>query len=209
MEAGNKLMKCISSLFSVRRREEYSRRMIDVIRCKQAEQSGDYKKAYELLLDIVDKNLYGKHPMSKSHRFTMCYNIPIECLFTIKDTEEQIAVAALYNLYWTGFPTPGGFARVHNNKFTLRVDGKHEYLGELLIISKEEYEDPIKFRPELRSGWEKPTLRSETWVHFHSGELNDMIVKYKTLDRGNFKHKRIYLECEGHYYEYSWQFSLG
>lgn len=206
----NKLMDCVASLFSTRRLGRWSKKsiMTNVIRCKQAEQAGDYKKAYELLLKIVNNTLYGAHPMSRDHRFTMIYNIPTECLHGLPSDSERLAIAALYNLYWTGFPTSGGFARVLNNKFTLRTDAAHEHLGELLIISKEEYEDPLKFRPELRCGFEQPVLGSENSIRFYSG-AEDIVVHYKTLDRGWSKHSRIYLECEGHYYEYSWQFCLG
>lgn len=206
----NKLMDCVAGLFSTRRLNRWSKKsvMTDVICCKRAEQTGDYKKAYELLLKIVGKTLYGAHPMNQSHRFTMIYNIPVECLHELHSDPERFAIAAMYNLYCTGFPTPGGLAKVPNNKFTLRTDAGHEHLGELLIITKEEYEDPLKFRPELRSGWEKPILKSESWVRFYAG-TEDIVVHYKTLDRGWSKHGRIYLECEGHYYEYSWQFCLG
>lgn len=209
MGVTNKLMDCVASLFSTRRLGKWSKKsvMVDVIRCKQAEQTGDYKKAYELLLKIVGKTLYGAHPMSRDHRFTMIYNIPIECLYELGCDIEKFAVAAIYNLYWTGFPTPGGFARVLNNKFTLRTDAGHEHLGELLIISKEEYEDPLKFRPELRCSFEQPFLHSESSIRFYSGS-EDIVVRYKTLERRS-KHSRVYLECEGHYYEYSWQFCLG
>ena len=34
-------------------------------------------------------------------------------------------------------------------------------------------------------------------------------IKYKVLDRGWHKHKYVFLQCEGHYYVYCWQFSQG
>lgn len=39
--------------------------------------------------------------------------------------------------------------------------------------------------------------------------IMECAAKLFVLDRGWSKHNRVYLECEGHYYEYSWQFCLG
>jgi hypothetical protein len=192
--------------------------MRDVIRCKQAEQAGDYKKAYETLLKIVDANLYGADAMrtQPSHNFTLKYNIPVECL-GIKDKDVVFAVAAVYNLYWMGFPRPcahfedwrSRYGWFKTDKFYLRADHKNEHLGELCIISREEYDNPMNYRPELRCSFEKPVMGGEHRINFYSGEYEDMIVRYKVLDRGWSKHNRVFLECEGHYYEYSWQFCLG
>ena len=216
----SKIMECAAKILGARRTLKYNKksRMKDVIRCKQAEQTGDYKKAYETLLQIIDKNLYGAGAMSKghSHHFTLKYNIPVECV-GINDKDVVYAVAAMYNLYWMGFPHPcehfedwsARFGWNKTDKFYLRADHKNEHLGELRIISKEEYDNPLGFRPELRSTFEKPVLGTEHWINFYSGEYDDMIVKYKVLDRGWSKHNRVYLECDGHYYEYSWQFCLG
>lgn len=213
-------MQCASKLFGTRRVSKYAKksRMRDVIRCKQAENVGDYKKAYETLLKIIDSNIYGANAMSTqpSHNLTLIYNIPVECI-SIEDKEVVYAVAAMYNLYWMGFPYPcehfedrdARFGWNKTDKFYLRLDRKHEHIGELRIISKEEYDNPMAFRPELRSTFEKPILGTEHRIDFGSPDYEDMIVRYKVLDRGRMKHNRIYLECEGHYYEYSWQFCLG
>ena len=216
----SKLMECVAALFGTRRSLKYCKksRMTDVIRCKQAEQIGDYKKAYYTLLRIIDDNLYGANAMQTqpSHNFTLKYNIPVECV-GIKDNDVVYAVAAIYNLYWMRFPHPcehfedwdSRFGWNNTDKFYLRADHKNEHLGELRIISKEEYDNPMKFRPELRCTFEKPVLGTEHRIDFYSGEYEDMIVRYKVLDRGWNKHNRVFLECEGHYYEYSWQFCLG
>ena len=217
----SKLMSCIAKLYGTRIVEKYRKksRMADAILCKRAEQCGDYKKAYETLLSIIDKNLYGSDAMKTqpSHNLTLIYNIPVECIY-INDKDAVYAVAAMYNLYWMGFPHPcehfedwrSRFGWNRTNQFYLRSDRKNENLGELRIISKEEYDNPMKFRPELRCTFDKPVLIDERIVKFYSVELNeDMIVRYKVLDRGWSKHNRVFLECEGHYYEYSWQFSMG
>lgn len=217
-EFESKLMECVAKLFSTRRASEYGNRKEDVLRCKQAEQSGDYKKAYELLLRIVDRNLYGANAMSTqpSHNFTLIYNIPTECA-RLKDKDVMYAVSAIYNLYWMGFPNPcehfenwrDRFGWTRTDQFYLRADHKNEHLGELRIISKEEYDDPMKFRPELRCTFDKPELGPEQYIDFYSGNLDNMVVRYKVLDRGWSKHNRVFLQCEGHYYEYSWQFCQG
>lgn len=216
----SKLMECIAKMFGARRTSKYDKksRIKEVIRCKQAEQVGDYKKAYETLLRIIDRNLYGADAMKSqpSHNFTLKYNIPVECI-GIEDKDVVYAVAAMYNLYWMGFPHPcehfedwsSRFGWNKTDKFYLRADNKNAYLGELHIITKEEYDNPLKFRPELRSTFEEPVLGTEYWINFRSGEYDDIKVKYKVLDRGWSKNNRVYLECEGHYYEYSWQFCLG
>ncbi len=217
----SKLMECVAKIFGTRRATKYNEktRMSDVIQCKQAEQTGDYKKAYEMLLKIVDRNLYGADAMKSSpHNLTLIYNIPVECI-GIRDNETAYAVAAMYNLYWMGFPKPCEYfnklkkswyaSNLLTEQFYLRIDHKNEHVGELRIISKEEYDNPMKFRPELRCAFEKPVLGAENRINFYSGELDDMIVNYKVLDRGWSKHNRVFLECEGHYYEYSWQFCQG
>ena len=213
------LMQCVTKLFGSRRTDKYNKksRMREVIKCHKAEMAGDYETAYKTLLNIVSKNVYGANAMSwsPSHNFTMIYNFPFEC-WRIMDSDARYAVAAVYNLYWMGFPNPcahferweARFGYKRTKQFYLRVDRKHEHLGEMRIITKEEYDEPLKHRPELRCSFDEPHLLEERCMRFYSGDLEDMIIKYKVIDR-DFKHNRVFLECEGHYYEYSWQFSLG
>jgi hypothetical protein len=214
----SKLMQCVATLFGARKTSKYDKksRMKEVIRCKQAEMCGDYETAYKTLLHIVERNMYASALKRKpSHNLTLLYNIPRECINN--DSDVMYATAAVYNLYWMGFPHPcehfedwsARFGWNHTDKFHIRQDHKNEHLGELRIITKEEYDNPLKHRPELRCGMDKPVVKSESRMNFYSGEYDDMIVRYKVVDRGWSKHNRVFLECKGHYYEYSWQFCLG
>ena len=218
-EYNSKLMQCVATIFGMRRASKYDKkyRMQEVIRCKQAELAGDYETAYKTLLHIVERNLYGNAiRRNPSHNLTLIYNIPCESARE-EDKDVMYATAAVYNLYWMGFPHPCehfedwraryGWNRI--NQFYIRQDHKNEHLGELRIITKEEYDSPLEHRPELRCAFAKPIMRGEERMDFYSGEYDDMIIRYKVIDRGWSKHNRVFLECEGHYYEYSWQFCQG
>ena len=215
----SKLMQCVTTIFGMRRASKYDKkyRMQEVIRCKQAELAGDYETAYKTLLHIVERNLYGSAiRRNPSHNLTLIYNIPCESARE-EDKDVRYATAAVYNLYWMGFPHPcehfedweSRFGWNRTNQFYIRQDHKNEHLGELRIIAKEEYDNPLAHRPELRCAFAKPIMRGEEWMKFYSGDINDMTIRYKVIDRGWSKHNRVFLECEGHYYEYSWQFSQG
>lgn len=210
------LMECVEKLLGMKRSLKYDKkyRLQRIIECKQAELCGDYEKAYHALLEVLEREL--EKPM-RGWNFTMIYNIPVESA-SIENSSVKYATAAVYNLWRMGFSHPAEHFEDYSarfrwgrkdKKFTLRTDRKHEHLGELRIISKDEYDNPIKHRPEFKCcSYNKPSIGGESWLSFYSGEYDDMIINYKVLKR-EWKHDRVYLECDGHYYEYSWQFSQG
>lgn len=215
----SKLMQCVTTLFGMRRASKYDKkyRMQEVIRCKQAELAGDYETAYKTLLHIMERNLYGNAMQrNPSHNLTLIYNIPCESARE-EDKDVRYATAAVYNLYWMGFPHPcehfedwrARYGWNRTEQFYIRQDNKNQHLGDLRIITKEEYDNPLAYRPEFRSSFAKPLVKGEHYIHFYSGEIHDMTIHYKVVDRGWAKHNRVFLECEGHYYEYSWQFCQG
>lgn len=219
-EFQSKLMECIFKALRIRSyaKTSYSHGYFNkgVIRCKRAEQTGDYKTAYAELLQLFERHLnnfaHGHIINGDTNHLTLIYNIPLESIG--KDSDVMYATAAIYNLHKMGFPKPKeqyGWRSNYNDKFILRTDRAHEHVGDLCIITKEEYDNPLKFHPELKcSSLDKPELKPEIWMNFASDSYDDEFrVKYKVIDRGWSKHNYVFLECEGHYYAYCWQFCLG
>ncbi len=224
-EYQSKLMECIFKALRVRSyaKTSFSRGHFNkgAIKCKRAEQAGDYKTAYEELLKLFERHLNsfarGHIINGDTNHLTLIYNIPAESIG--KGSDVMYATAALYNLHKMGFPKPReqyGWRSHYNDKFILRIDKNHEHVGELNIITKEEYDNPFKFHPEYKySSFDKPVLKGESWINFASDScdndlsIDEFRINYKVVDRGLSKHNYVFLECDGHYYAYCWQFSCG
>jgi hypothetical protein len=177
--------------------------------CKKAELSGNYEEAYYKLLDLFEKTMdsFGE-PMrgntiavsGAGPHFKMIFNIPAECLNL--HNSEVYPVAAMYNLWRTGFPSvPENYIErkrsyLHSgvpgdtSYFCLWIDSKNAYCGEMMPIDEEEY---------------RSIRKHERTVAFEGPRYDDIKVNYKIVERA-WKYPVVYLECEKHYYKYSWQF---
>lgn len=179
-----------------------------VLACKKAELCEDYKSAYYKLLEIFEDTLahFGK-PMrgniaatsGAGPHFQMVFNIPPECL-NLKE-ELIYPIAGMWNLFMTGFPeVPANYITRKDiyplklpgdtSYFSLWINENYAYLGEMRPITQKEY-DSIQLL--------------ESWVSFPTMHYGGTKVCYK-YRKQTMKYPIIYLECEGHYYKYSWQF---
>lgn len=220
-EFQSKLMECVFKALRIRSyaKTSYRRGYLNksVIRCKRAEQTGDYKTAYMELLKVFEQHLdqfaHGHIINDDTNHLMLIYNIPVEAAIKGQDRQLMYAIAAMYNLHKMGFPKPKeqyGWRSSYNDKLILWTDRGNAHVGELRIITKEEYDNPPKFHPEYKcSSFDKPKFHPEYWVDFVSDSFDDEFrVNYKVVER-NMKHNHVFLECDGHYYVYCWQFCLG
>lgn len=217
----SRLMECVFKAMRIRSNtDKYFGRSFhkNVLRCKRAEQTGDYKTAYNELLALFERHLNNFKVMQSepSNNLTLIYNIPIESIgeFGKQDNDALYATAAVYNLYKMGFPKPieqYGWRAHYNGQFFLRTDRGHEHIGEMRIITKKEYDNPFAFHPEYKCDpFNKTEISYEHWMDFASDLYNDKFrIKYKIVNRGQWKHRHVLLECKGHYYIYCYQFSQG
>jgi len=215
----SKLMECVLKALRIRKNNKYGRKSFAgmVIRCKRAEQTGDYECAYKTLLGLYehlcDRFAHGRvisdHPVNG---LALIHNIPIECVN--EDRYVMYATAGVYNLRMMGFPKPAeefGWRKAYNDRYILHADRAHAHLGELRIITKAEYDSPMRFHPEFKANsLDKVTLSGEHRISFATDSYDDEFsMSYKVVDRGWSKHNHVFIECEGHYYDYCWQFSQG
>ena len=211
----SKLMECTYKAIRVRRNSKWGRKYFaqNVLRCKKAEQTGDYKTAYSELLKIFEKHLSHFRTMETepSNNLTLIYNIPYESIG--KEHSVMLATAALYNLRKMGFPKPPqqyGWRSKFNEQFYIRADRGHEMLGELHISNEDEYNNPLKFYPQLSCDvFNKPKISHEQIMRFNLESYDDEFkIEYKVITR-EWKHDYVFLKCDGHYYVYTWQFCQG
>ena len=113
-EFQSKLMECAFKALRIRSyaKTSYRRGYLNksVIRCKRAEQTGDYKTAYMELLKVFEKHLdqfaHGHIIDGDTNHLTLIYNIPVEAAIKGQDRQLMYAIAAMYNLHKMGFPKP-------------------------------------------------------------------------------------------------------
>lgn len=209
------LMECVYKTIRVRRNSKWERDGFakNVIRCKRAEQTGNYKVAYSELLKLFSKHLNHFRTMESepSNNLTLVYNIPYESVG--EDHDVMLATAAVYNLRKMGFikpPQQYGWRSRLNGQFYLRADRGHEHLGEIRISNEDEYDNPLLHYPQLNCDhFNKPKISSEQTMRFNLESYDEEFkIEYKVVTR-EWKHNYVFLKCDNHYYVYTWQFCQG